>query len=115
MSKKKEIVEKIGEISVSDFSGEFSEIIELLKENSDYYGAKFPNAKSIFVQFEIDEHEDSYSRYEQFVVYQKRLETEKEYKKRTNQKSKKNKEYETYLRLKEKYEKPSKWSHRLFL
>lgn len=113
MSKRKEIVEKIGEISVSDFSGEFSEIIEILKENSDYYGSKFPNAKSIFVQFEIDDHEDSYSIYEQFVVYQKRLETDKEYKKRINKNNEnksnqKNREYETYLKLKKKYEKSTK-------
>lgn len=106
---KKLVEEKIGEFPVSDLTGTFSEMIKMLKEKENYYWSRNPDAEYFFVQFEIDDHEDSYSRYEQFAVYQKRMETDKEYRKRKEKFNyREDKEYKVYLKLKEKYEKPSK-------
>lgn len=114
---KKYITEKVGEISLWDFTGSFDKMINFLNDSKAYYIKKYPGAKEYWIDYVELDHEDSYSRTQEYQVFVERLETDREYEKRIKlqeknknkklkeKKDKEKSEYELYIKLKNKFEK----------
>lgn len=104
--KRQKVSERVGSFDLNQLTGHFEDIVRKIEELRHYYEESFPDALEIWVS-----DNNSYEYGGEFDVMIRRLENDKEYnarlKKLEREKALKEQreraEYETYLRLKEKF------------